>query len=127
MRLDELQKGQVDLFENPDGKITQVSQSQRLVWLNVGRADGLMRQTTFSVYDHKENGVASAKAKARIEVVEVSDEHMAEARILEDSAANPIMKGDIIHTPTWSPGQRIHFAMAGKWTSTGTAWTITTW
>jgi len=114
VRVEELQKTQVDLFENPDGKIIQVSQSQRLVWINVGRADGLMRQTTFSVYDHKENGVASAKAKARIEVVEVRDEHLAEARILEDSAANPIMKGDIIHTPSWSPGQRIHFAMAGK-------------
>lgn len=113
-RMKELQKGQVDLFENPDGKIQLVSQKQRLVWLNVGRADGLMRQTTFSVYDHDENGVASAEGKARIEVVEVSGDHLSEARILEDSAANPILPGDIIHTPSWSPGQRIHFAMAGK-------------
>ena len=112
-RLEELEKGQVDLFENPDGKITWVNQRQRLVWINAGRADGLMRQTTFSVYDHDENGVSNAKPKGRIEVIRLSDDHMAECRILEDSASNPILPGDVIHTPSWSPGQRIHFAMAG--------------
>jgi hypothetical protein len=33
---------------------------------------------------------------------------------LDDSAANPIIRGDKIHTIAWSPGQRIHFALAGK-------------
>ena len=102
------------LFEAPDGRIAWVNQRQRLVWVDVGRADGLMRQTTFSVFDHDVNGVTNAVPKARIEVVRLTDDHMAEARILEDSAANPILKGDAIHTPSWSPGQRIHFAIAGK-------------
>jgi hypothetical protein len=102
------------LFESPDGRIAWVNQRQHLVWIDVGRADGLMRQTTFSVFDHDINGVTNAVPKARIEVVRLSDDHMAECRILEDSAANPILKGDAIHTPSWSPGQRIHFAMAGK-------------
>jgi hypothetical protein len=113
-RLEELEVGTGDLFENPDGKITLASQRQRLVWLNLGRADGLMRQTTFAVYDHDENGVASAEPKGRIEVVEVTGDHTSEARILEDKASNPIVQGDIVHTPSWSPGQRIHFALAGK-------------
>jgi hypothetical protein len=72
-----------------------------------------MRQTTFSVFDHDINGVTNAKPKGRIEVVRLTDEHMAECRILEDSASNPILPGDVIHTPTWSPGQRLHFALAG--------------
>jgi hypothetical protein len=113
-RLEELQRGQADLFENPDGKITWVNQKQQLVWLNVGRSDGLLRQTTFAVYDHDENGVANAEAKARLEVVRIVGDHLAEARILEDKASNPILPGDLIHTPSWSPGQRIHFALAGK-------------
>ncbi|MDX1945614.1 MAG: hypothetical protein SFU86_09400 [Pirellulaceae bacterium] len=112
-RLDELEKGQTDLFENPDGKVTWVNQRQRLVWINVGRADGLLRQTTFSVFDHDINGVSNEKPKGRIEVIRLSDEHIAECRILEDDAANPILPNDVIHTPSWSPGQRIHFAMAG--------------
>jgi hypothetical protein len=102
------------LFESPDGRIAWVNQRQRLVWIDVGRKDGLLRQTTFSVFDHDINGVTNAVPKARIEVVRLSDDHMAECRILEDSAANPILKGDAVHTPSWSPGQRIHFAIAGK-------------
>ncbi|MEX2174531.1 MAG: hypothetical protein WD872_09225 [Pirellulaceae bacterium] len=103
----------VNLFESPDGVVTSVSQRQGRVWISVGRADGLLRQTNFSVFDHDINGVANAKAKARLEVVRLSDDHLAECRILEDSPANPILPGDVVHTPTWSPGQRIHFAVAG--------------
>jgi len=103
----------VSLFENPDGRIKWVNQRQRLVWIDVGREDGLLRQTTFSVYDHNENGVANAKPKGSIEVVSLGD-RMSEARILEDTPANPIISGDAIHTIAWSPGQRIHFALAGK-------------
>jgi flagellar biosynthesis chaperone FliJ len=102
------------LFESPDGRIAWVNQRQKLVWIDVGRADGLLRQTTFSVFDHDINGVTNAVPKARIEVVRLSDAHMSECRILEDSAANPILKGDAIHTPSWSPGQKVHFAIAGK-------------
>lgn len=112
-RIEELEKEQADLFENPDGKVTFVNQRQALVWLNLGSADGLLRQTNFSVYDHDENGVANAEPKARLEVVRIVGEHLAEARILEDQPANPILQGDLVHTPSWSPGQRIHFALAG--------------
>ena len=103
----------VSLFENPDGQIERVNQRQRIVWINVGRADGLLRQTTFAVYDHNENGVAGNEPKGKIEVVSLGD-RLSEARILDDSAANPIIRGDKIHTIAWSPGQRIHFALAGK-------------
>src|SRR4029079_3863246 len=78
-----------------------------------GHADGLTRQTTFSVYDHDENGVSSAKRKARIEVISVSQPHLAECRILEDEIKNPILPGDKIFTPAWSPGQHLHFAING--------------
>jgi hypothetical protein len=101
------------LTENPDGHIVRVNQRQQMVWIDRGRADGLLRQTTFAIYDHNENGASSKKSKGRIEVLTVG-ENMSEARILEDSPANPIIAGDIIDTPAWSPGQRIHFALAMK-------------
>lgn len=100
-------------FEAPDGEITWVSQRQRTVWINVGHADGLTRQTTFSVYDHDENGVSSAKRKGRIEVITITQPHLAECRILEDEIKNPILPGDKIFTPAWSPGQHLHFAISG--------------
>jgi hypothetical protein len=101
------------LFESPDGRIKWVNQRQRLVWIDVGREDGLLRQTSFAVYDHNENGVANAKPKGNIEVVGLGD-RLSEARILNDTPANPIISGDVIHTVAWSPGQRIHFALAGR-------------
>jgi hypothetical protein len=112
-KVKDLESEQVNLFEAPDGKIAWVNQRQRLAWIDAGRADGLMRQTTFSVFDHDINGITNAKPKGRIEVIRLSDEHMAECRILEDTPSNPLLPGDVIHTPTWSPGQRLHFALAG--------------
>lgn len=112
-RLEEIEKDRDNLFEHPDGRVKLVSQQQKRVWIDVGSADGLIRQTTFAVYDHNESGVTNEKPKARIEVVSVGD-HMSEARILEDKPGNPIINGDVIFTPTWSPGQRIHFALAMK-------------
>jgi hypothetical protein len=110
---EDYKKGLIDLTENPDGHVVKVNQKQRTVWIDRGRVDGLLRQTTFSVYDHNENGASSDKTKGRIEVLTVG-EKLSEARILDDSPANPIIAGDIIDTPAWSPGQRIHFALAMK-------------
>jgi hypothetical protein len=100
-------------FEGPDAQVTWVNQRQRMVWIDVGYADGLTRQTTFSIYDHDENGVSSAKRKARIEVIRVAEPHLAECRILEDEVKNPILPGDKAFTPAWSPGQHLHFALNG--------------
>ncbi len=100
-------------FEIPDGVVTWVNQQQRIAWINLGTADGLNRQTTFSVYNYDQAGVSSAKPKGRIEVIKVTGPHSAECRILDDQVANPIMPKDLIHSPAWSPGQEIHFALVG--------------
>lgn len=100
-------------FETPDGKVKWVNQQQRLAWIDLGLSDGLFRQTTFSVYNHDQAGVSSAKPKGRIEVIRITGPHMAECRILEDDISNPIMPNDLIHTPAWSPGQEIRFALVG--------------
>ena len=100
-------------FEVPDGVISWVNQRANVVWINLGAADSLRPQTTFSVYDHNANGVANAEAKARIEVTKIVGAHSAECRIMEDELANPILKRDLIHTPAWQPGRKLRFAMAG--------------
>jgi len=35
------------------------------------------------------------------------------ARVLEDKATDPIVPGDKLFTPLWSPGQQMHFALVG--------------
>ncbi len=95
------------------GEITWVNQRNSTVWLNLGRADALMRQVTFSVYPADLTNLTIKGKKASIEVTQILGDHLAEARVLEDDIADPITPGDKIYTPLWSPGAKRHFALAG--------------
>lgn len=117
-------------FESPDGRIAWVNQKSRTVWVNLGMADGLRRQTTFSVYDHDAMNVAPGSTgvdsdgeevskrkvderKGMIEITRVIDQHLAEARIVDDYTADPILPGDQVFSPAWKPGRKVRFALAG--------------
>lgn len=117
-------------FESPDGRIAWVNQATRTVWINLGMADGLRRQTTFSVYDHDAMNVAPGAGgntavseeeskrkiddrKGMIEVTRVLDQHLAEARIVDDYTADPILPGDQVFSPAWKPGRKVRFALVG--------------
>jgi len=99
--------------EIPDGEIRYVNQRNRTVWINRGSADQLKPLVKFSVYSSDGNGVAQGDSKGAIEVVKILGEHLAEARILDDSMANPLLPGDLIYTPIWHAGRTEHFAFAG--------------
>jgi len=117
-------------IDNPDATIIWINQKQRLVWIDRGFDDGLGRQMSFAVYSQNQASLFNQKAqmrkegtgmekvkklssKGRIEVVRITGPHQAECRILEDKTADPILPGDWIHSPAWSPGQRLHFALVG--------------
>jgi hypothetical protein len=98
-------------FEVPDGKVRWVNQRQGTVWINLGEADALDRLTSFAVYSSDASDVGNTVKKASIEVIQLDGPHLAQARIVEDNPADPIMPGDLVHTPVWTPGQREHFAL----------------
>jgi len=117
-------------FEAPDGRIAWVNQASRTVWVNLGMADGLRRQTTFSVYDHDAMNVAPGaggkegdgeeaskrkidERKGMIEITRIIDQHLAEARIVDDYTADPILPGDQVFSPAWKPGRKVRFALVG--------------
>ncbi len=100
-------------FEDPDGKILWVNQRGRAVQLNLGRADGLQRQVSFSVFDVDENNLAKAKKKGSIEVTRILGDHRSEARITDDNYSNPVVPGDVVYSPIWQPGNSMRFALAG--------------
>lgn len=101
-------------FEVADGKIVWVNQKARSVWINVGQADGLQRQVTFSVVGSGDEVGGDQKTKGRIEVTEILGPHFAQARILEDELFDPIVQDDKIFTPLWQPGRSESFAFVGK-------------
>jgi hypothetical protein len=68
---------------------------------------------TFSVYPADISDLSKGARKGSIEVVQLLGDHMAEARITDDTITDPLMPGDKIDTALWNPGQQLHFALAG--------------
>jgi hypothetical protein len=100
-------------FEIADGHISSVNQGDGTVWIDLGSADSLRRQVTFSVFNSDEFDAAKAEKKGSIEVTRVIGDHLAEARITEDTATNPIIPGDQIYSQVWHRGKTLRFALTG--------------
>jgi hypothetical protein len=100
-------------FDVADGQIVKVNMKSRTVWIDLGRADDLRPQVTFSVFGPSDNDVARTERKGSIEVTNILDNHLAEARIMEDKLSNPFATGDKIFTPAWHPGRKERFALTG--------------
>ena len=100
-------------FEVADGRITYVNQATQTVWVNLGSADALRRQVTFSVFESDLNDAAKASKKGSIEVIRLLGEHLAEARITTDESTNPILPGDQIYSQVWHRGKQLRFALTG--------------
>ncbi len=104
---------QPQVTDQPDGKIVWANQRSRTVWVNLGSADYLRPQMSFSVYEQSDSNLVQAKRKGTIEITRIHGDHQAEARITDFSSANPIMPGDNIFTPVWTPGRPEKFAIVG--------------
>lgn len=101
------------ISDSPDGRIVWSNPKDKVVWIDIGTADQLRPQMTFSVFEQGESNLAQAKNKGSIEVLRIHDKHQAEARMVEYDPGNPIMPGDTIFTPIWGRGRSEKFAMAG--------------
>ncbi len=95
------------------GAITWINQRENMAYLNLGWEDGLHRRITFSVFPQGTTDIAKATAKGKIEVINVTGPHLAEARIIDNPPNDPLLPGDLVHTEGWHPGQHEHFAIAG--------------
>ena len=96
-----------------DGKVVWVDQRSRTAYINVGQADGLRRQTMFSVVAGDEQVGREQHTKGRLEVTDVLGPHFAEARIIDDKLTDPLVTGDKIYTPLWQPGRSEGFGIIG--------------
>jgi hypothetical protein len=101
-------------FEVPDGRVLEVIPRTGMVYINLGAADGLRRQVTFSVFGVDVNNLAREEKKGSVEVTRIINEHLAEARITHDDLSDPILAGDLVYTPLWNARSALHFALAGS-------------
>jgi hypothetical protein len=102
--------------DQPKGAITKVDNRNSVCWLNIGSADNVRPQLTFSVLAPSNTGKAGKRErKGAIEIVKVLGEKLSEARITDVTNAlqDPIMAGDLLFNPAWDPNQHERIALAG--------------
>lgn len=118
----------IQQFENPDyaapqGRITHVANGGTVVWVNIGRDNGLRKGIPFSILDQNDVQITNAVPKARLIIQEISEDgNSARGEVLfgSDSDArtryyrNPVKPGDQIYSPVWRPGRNVSFALLGK-------------
>lgn len=101
-------------FENTQGLIRYVFKNGNLATINLGSADKLIPGVTFGVIDASETRLQDAKVKATIQVTQVQGPYLATARVIaRPKIENPIIAGDKIYSPFWSPGRVVKIALAG--------------
>ena len=109
-----LQEIQGEDFQYAQGKITNVTDGGRTVYINLGSADRLKPGVTFGVLDADITKVSGVTPKAKIEVVKVINERLSSAKVLADRAATTILQGDQIYSPGWQAGKDVLYALVGK-------------
>ena len=110
-RLNEFER---EVFNIPDGRITKVNSNLGSVVIDIGKANGLKVNRSFSVFDMSENNFEKGKHKASIEVTYLVGDNTAEARITNENPLDPILPGDQILSPVWDPGHAVPIALAGS-------------
>ena len=103
-----------DQFESVQGEVRFVLHGGDLCTINLGSADALRVGVTFGVIDATETRLKDARVKASLQVTRIRGEHLAECRIVSTPEIDsPIIEGDKIYSPWWSPGVAVKIALAG--------------
>jgi hypothetical protein len=100
---------------HPEWQIVRMDTRGTNPYINLGAADGVKPQLTFSIHGRDVDGKVSPTAKGTMEVVSVLGEHLSQTRItsVKDGFRDPIMKGDVLHNPSWDPNFKKHVVVAG--------------
>jgi hypothetical protein len=101
------------VFERPDASIVSVNAKANSVTIDVGRQSLLPLHTRFGVFQQGETNVYNRKKKGAVSVTRIISDTLAEARIVESELKDPILPGDVVFTPIWTPGMQERFVLAG--------------
>ena len=102
------------LSEGPDGEVIVADAGMAIV--NRGKSSWLMPGTIFDVW-----GLAKGGAKYKKGTLKVTscDVETARAAVIEEDPADPITKGDLIQSMTYSPNRQLHFVLVGEFRKLG--------
>ncbi len=110
-----LEGSQSVVNDQPKGAIVDTRNGQ--VYINLGSADNVKPGLTFSVLPAGSTGRAAAATprKGAVEVATVLEPHLSLCKVVEanNPVRDPLLKGDLLFNPAWSPAGQEHVALAG--------------
>jgi hypothetical protein len=114
IREEERLRGKIE-FVQSDGRIIEINRSNGVTqaYINLGAEDALVNGTTFGVYGRDQGGNPYKLPKARLEVVRIIGSHQAIARVDGNTTDQPVIPGDLLYNPLWSPGDQISIGLVG--------------
>jgi len=96
----------------PDGKVLTAVPGDEVVYVDLGRRDGLTLGLQFAVYSADTGIPADGRSKAQIEVVSINATS-AECKIVRQGRSQVILAGDLIANPIYDPARPIVFVVTG--------------
>lgn len=96
-----------------DGEVLLAKAGEEIIYINRGKRHRVTLGLQFAVYNGDESIPSDGRAKARIEVVGVSD-GTAECKIIDVRGDQLIFKGDTIANPIYDPERPPKFLVAGN-------------
>ncbi len=97
----------------PDGKILTAVPGDEVVYVDLGRRDGLTLGLQFAVYSADTGIPVDGRSKAQVEVVSINATS-AECRIVRQGRNQVILSGDLIANPIYDPSRPMVFVVTGS-------------
>jgi hypothetical protein len=96
-----------------DGRVVAVNAAESTALVLCPSTAGLRPGTVLFVYDPADPRPEFGARKGTVQVVSVESPTLARARVVRDSAADPILSGDGVATSLWSPGGDVEVVLVG--------------
>lgn len=98
-----------------DWKIVRMDSRGEKPYINLGSADRVKPQLTFTIHSVGLDGRPNPQSKGTLEVSHVIGPHLSQTRVtsVKDRSRNPIVENDVIYNPSWNPNIKKHIAIAG--------------
>jgi hypothetical protein len=104
-----------------DWKVVAIDRRGTGVYINLGSADQVQPQQTFTIHAVGPDGRPVPASKGTLEVTNVVEGHLSQARVtsVKDPNRDPVLTGDVLYNPIWSPTLKKHVAVTGVIDLTG--------
>ncbi len=111
----QLKSLQAPLSMRTEWRIVRMDTRGTNPYINLGSADHVNAQLTFSIHGIGVDGRPNPQAKGTLEVINVIGPHLSQTRVtsVKDADRDPIIERDVIYNPGWDPNLKKHIAISG--------------